>query len=109
MSPESRGMTPEPPGIHTQTKDALRQQLLAQRAALAPRADTQEALAAGTAVAQLLADPLAQARTLALYVAIGHELNPAPIAALVRGHEGAVCYPRVHSEEPAELRFCSVA
>lgn len=78
-------------------KAALREELLLARAALAPRAGSAEALEAGTAAARLLLEvaELQGARSVALYLAFGHEFDPAPIGEMLAGRGGALCYPRV--------------
>lgn len=89
-------------------KQALRKELLAQRLALAPPAGSPEALAAGAQVAGLLAEAGLLRGQIALYLAFGHEFDPAPIGELARQRGAALCYPRVAGGDPPALRFHAI-
>lgn len=89
-------------------KQALRLELKAQRAALAPAAGSDAAIEFGSRVAQLLPEHALRGRAVAVYWALGHELDPLPIAAAVRARGGCISYPRVAGRRPPDLRFCPV-
>lgn len=80
-------------------KQALRQALRAQRAALSPPAGGAAAQAAGEAVARFADEairwPAGAALCIAVYAAMAGELDAAPLAALARRHGASICYPRV--------------
>lgn len=79
-------------------KQALRQALRAQRAALSPPAGGAVAQAAGAAVARLADEAIrwpAGGTCVAVYAAMAGELDAAPVAALARRHGASICYPRV--------------
>lgn len=86
-------------------KAALRKELLAARAAQAPPAGSTEALAEGAGAARLLIElaELRGARSVALYLAFGHEFDPAPIGRMLAGRGAALCYPRV---VPGDRALC---
>lgn len=82
-------------------KQALRQVLRAQRAALAPPAGGAAALSAGEAVARLADEAIrwpghGGLRThIAVYAAMAGELDATPLSVLARRHGASVCYPRI--------------
>src|SRR5262245_58798197 len=90
-----------------QEKRALRRELLATRAALAPACGSAAAQAVARAIAeQVAAQPrCAAARCDALYAPLEGELDPGPLGALLRGRGAVVCYPRVASQVPPRLEF----
>lgn len=89
------------------SKNTLRQELRARRAALAPPRHSPAVVQAGQAVArELLAVPWFQrARCVAVYQAIGDEFDPAPVGAAARRSGAVLCAPRVAERRPPTLAF----
>ena len=88
------------------SKRALREELVAARARLAP--DDRAARAARIAACVLGLEAFEKARTVALYAALGAEVDPARVAAEAARRGKRLAYPRLAAGEQA-LRFACCA
>lgn len=91
-------------------KPALRTVLRARRRACAPACGSPQATQLGEQLADVLerAVDWTQVRTTAVYAAVGHELDPAPLSRRLRARGIRTCYPRVASKNPPRLVFIAV-
>lgn len=92
-------------------KRTLRSELRARRKACAPASGSLQARQLGEQVADVLEQAVdwSQVGATAVYAAVGHELDAAPLGQRLRARGIRTCYPRVRSKEPPQLDFVAIA
>lgn len=117
LSPEAipaRALAASDPGAGADLaaqKQALRVELRARRKDCAPPCGSPQATQLGEQLAHTLDQAVdwSQVHTTALYAAVGHELDTAPLGRRLRARGIRTCYPRVASKQPPRLDFVAVA